>query len=233
MAYTVTQLITDAYYLSGVVSRQFQTVSGEQLNTGLIFLNSVLSFKTAQQRLIPYFQEYIFDEVTGQEKYFVPNLIKAETLTFNIGPVRYSMLPQSRKDYFGTGRVDNIQSLPYMWHYERTFGGSNIYMYFLPNSDYETKLWGKFSLNNVTLNQDLSLTLDQFYIEYLRYATGQKICTEYNISFPPENRSILNEYEAMITDISPLDLTLQKISSLQADAGLNWADINIGHYWRP
>lgn len=233
MAYTVTQLITNAYYLSGLVSRRFQTVSGEQLSDGLQSVNAVIQFKTAQQRLIPYFNEVEFAAVDGTETYFVENLISAETLTFNIGPVRYSTMPTSRKDYRGTGRVDNITSLPYQWNFERCFGGANISLYFLPNSNYPIKIWGKFSLASVTLNEDLEGRLDNFYIEYLRYATAQRLCQENNISFPPDSKQTLDEYEEMITDISPMDLTLQKMSSLQQDSGLNWGDINIGRGWRP
>lgn len=233
MPYTTTELITRSYYLSGVVPKGFARPTGEQINEGLQMLNALLSIKTADQRLIPYFQEYEFTAVVGQETYFIPNLILPETLTFNIGTVRYSTIPQDRRTYFGSGRVDNIQSLPYQCHYERVKDGSNLYVYFTPANNYLFKIWGKFALASVTLEQDLDLTLSMFYIEYLRYALAEYICQEFNVTFKPQSEKKLAEFENTLVDISPLDLTMSKMSSLQQDAGINYADVNIGRGWRP
>jgi hypothetical protein len=233
MAYTVTELITRAWYLSGIVSRDIETVDGDQLNDGLQMLNSLLSFKTANQRLIPYYKEYNFTAVIGQQKYFIPDLILCETLTFQLDTQRFSMLLTSRQRYFATCRANNINSLPYIYHLERTFGGSDLYMYYFPDQTYSFVLWGKFSLSDVVLNQDLSLTLDQFYIEYLRYALAEYMCQEYNIQYQPQNQSKLNEFERMIFDISPIDFTNRKISMFQKGSSLNYADYNIGKGYRP
>lgn len=234
MAYTARKLITNAYYLSGIVSKSLQTVTGEQLSEGLDLLNALLAVKSIHQSLIPYYQLYSFNGVTGQEQYFVPNLIEIETFTFNIGTVRYSMLPTTRNKYFGSGRVDNIQSLPFDWHYERCKGGSNIYIYFTPAANYPMKIWGKFSISEVA-NQDVDLAAvyDAFYIEYLRYALAEYICAEYNISFQPQSQNKLNEIEAQLKDVSPKDLTVTKMSTLRGESGLNWADVNLGRGWRP
>lgn len=231
MVYTVRELITRSYFLSGVVGKEFQLPTGEQITDGLQMLNALLSIKTANQRMIPYYNEYQFTSVVGQEKYFIPNLILAETFTFNIGALRYQTINQNRKQYFGTPRVDNIESLPFTWHVEREKGGSSLYIYFLPNQDYPCIIWGKFSLSDVTLDQDLSLSLDQFYIEYLRYALAEYICQENNVSFTPQSEKKLNELEQNVFDISPLDLTMTKISSLQRQNGMNWAQVNIGGAW--
>lgn len=233
MAYTVTDLITKAYYLSQVVSRELETVSGQQLADGLIWLNALLSLKSAYTRVIPYYQQYQFNAVTGQEMYFVPNLVAPETLTFNIGPVRYSTQPVSRRPYFGAGRVDNITSLPFDWHFERTLGGSNIFLYFLPDQAYPIKIWGKFGFDNVTLNQNLLTIYDEYYIDYLRYRLAMRICSEFGIPMQPQALSELEELEEAMTDVSPPDMTLTKYSSLQGDTGINWGDINIGRGWRP
>lgn len=233
MAYTVTELITRAYYLSQVVSRELETVSGQQFADGLVYLNALLSLKSAHSRVIPYFQEYDFNAVVGQEKYFVPNLVQPETLTFNIGPVRYSTQPTPRRAYFGSGRVDNITSLPFNWHFERLLNGSNIYLYFLPADTYPIKIWGKFGFTDVSLNQDLSLTYDEYYIDYLRYRLAKRICSEFGIPMQPEALQELRELEEAVTDVSPPDLTLSKISSLQGTTGLSWADVSLGRGWRP
>jgi hypothetical protein len=234
MSYTARELITKAYYLSGIVARNLQTVTGDQLSDGLDLLNGLLAVKTAHQQLIPYYKEYAFAAVIGQEKYLIPNLIAVETFTFNIGSVRYSMLPVSRGKYFGTGRVDNITSLPYDWHIERVKGGANLYIYFLPNTTYPLKIWGKFGLDEVTTeNFDLSTVYDNFYIEYLRFGLAEYICSDYNIVLQPQAQKKLDEIENILIDISPKDLHITKLSTLQSDTGINYADVNIGRGWRP
>lgn len=217
MTYTVTKLITNAWYLSGIVARNLQTITSDQLSDGLDLLNAFLAVETADRRMIPYYQIYNFTAVAGQEMYFIPNLIEVDSFTFFIGSVRYSMFYRNRKPYFGEPRIQNIESLPYSWHIERCFGGANLYVYFLPNTNYAMQISAKFSLNSVALGQDLSTTLDLFYIEYLRYALANKMCEEYNIEFQPQSLMKLRSYQSLIKDISPLDLSMVKMSSLSTN----------------
>jgi hypothetical protein len=233
MSYPVTQLVTRAFNLSGILSRELETITFDQLNEGVTLLNALLAVMTADQRHIPYFTVYEFTLVSGQELYFIRNLVEMESLTFTIDEVRYSMMNQSKKNYFGSARVNNIQSLPFTWNIQRTLNGSNLRMYFLPNGNYGAEIVGKFSLASVALNQDLSLTLDTFYIEYLRYKLCEYLCDEYNISMQPQAYKKLREFEEVIMDIDSYDFSMQKVSSLQSQRGLNWADISIGHLWRP
>lgn len=232
MAYTTTQLVTRSWYLSGVVARDFETVTGDQLNDGLDMLNAFIAIKTADQRLIPYYTEYSFSAVVGQEKYFIPDLILAETLAFDLNQVRYPMLLVQRHEYFGSSRANNVLSLPYQYYIERAFEGSNLYMYFFPDQTYQFKIHGKFSLANVTLGQDLSLTLDQYYLEYLRYGLAQYMCQEYNIVFQQQNNEYLMQLEKILFDISPIDFTVQKKSMLQRQQGPDiYGQVNIGKGW--
>lgn len=232
MSYTVTQLVTNSWYLSNIVSRGLETISGDQLYDGLNMLNEVLAIKTASSRMIPYYSVFDFDAVIGQELYFIPNLIECQTFTFFIGPVRYSMSYQGRKAYFGTPRVNGINTLPYQWHIERCVGGANLYTYFTPDQTYPLEITGKFSLASVSLNQDLSLTLDQFYIVYLRYALAEFMCQEYGIVFQPQGAQKLAELETTIVDISPPDLTITKLSTLRrSNAGDIYAQANLGQGW--
>lgn len=233
MTYLVSTLITRSWYLSKIVARNLQTVSGDQMNDGLNLLNFLLEFKSSDMTLIPYWTRFAFTMVPNQEMYFIPNLIAVETMTFNIGTIRYSMLPESRRTYFGTGRVDNINSLPYQYHIERTTGGSNVFVYFLPIQNFPSNITGKFGLTDVTLNQDLSLTYDGFYIEYLRHALSEYMCNEYNVTFPEGAEKNMRKIVEKLQVVSPPDLTMQKMSSLGTGTSLNYADVNVGHGWRP
>lgn len=232
MAYTTLQLINNAYYESGIVSRGFETVSGQQANDGLQFLNELIADKTVENGLIPYYEELDFPAIPGQEKYFIPDLIEIETFVFFIDTVRYQTENRARREYFGSSRADNIQSLPGSWHMERCFKGANLYIYFKPNQAYPLTIWGQFRLQSVTINQDLSLTLDTFYTTYLKFDLAARLCAEYNYSIPPGVAKALASYEDNISKKSgPMDLRLVKLSSLQRRGGINYGQVNIGHGW--
>lgn len=233
MVITALDLINRAYYLSQVVSRELQTVSGSQIQDGLYMLNALLDVKGSDLHLIPYFQLYEFPAIAGQEMYFIPNLLYADSITFNIGPVRYPMSELSRKAYFGTARVDNIQSLPFSYRVERTLDGSNLFLYFLPESNYDMKIWGKFGLTDVTITQDLSLVYDFYYIEYLRFALAEYICTDYGATFPDATRAKYMEIRKKLMSISPADLSLQKRNYFTGGAFWDWQSINLAKGWWP
>lgn len=233
MAITALQLITKSYYLSQVVSRELQTVSGPQINDGLYLLNVLLDVKGSDIRLIPYFERYAFPTIAGQEEYFIPNLLSIEAITFNDGVVRYAMNKQTRKKYFGEGRIDDVTALPFDWHQERELGGTRIYLYFLPQQVYTVKLSGKFGLTDVDLSTDLETVYDKYYIEYLRYALAEYICSDYAVTFPEQAAMKFKEIRKKLLDVSAFDLSIQKSSTLGGAPGLNWGDINIGKGYRP
>lgn len=233
MTYTTTQLITNAWFISGIVARQLETVDGDQIEAGLDLLNGLLAMKSADLSYIPYWSVYDFNLIAATQQYYIPGLIASESFTFNIGTVRYSTSPQSRKDFYATGRVDGITSLPFNWYANRTLGGTNIELYFLPQTNYPAEIVGKFSLSNVTLGQNLELTLDDFYIQYLLYELSAYMCSSYNIQFQPGQAAILERYRGIVKQISAPDLTVRKISSFRKNTGMSWADINLGQGWRP
>jgi hypothetical protein len=237
MSTVVTQLITESFYLSSVLSQEFEEISGYELNKGLKLLNSLLKFQTVDDRLIPYYNPYTFISDVGIEKYFIPNLIYAETVTYNIGSVRYPLYLQTRDIYFGSGRPNNVPGLPFQYYIERSKNGCDLYVYFPPQERYEFTLRGKFSLNKVALNEDLELTFDDYYIEYLKYELASYICDDYKITFPPQNMDRLKAYRSKIFDVSPIDFTMRKSSTLQSNSNNSTFDIyaqaNIGKGWVP
>lgn len=227
MAYTALQLITRAYYLSQIVSRQLQTPSGDQITDGLYLLNADLDYKSTDLRLIPYFEHTTFNTVIGQEMYFLPNLLYVDTLTFNIGTVRYSLIENTRKEYWAGPRVDNILSLPYSYRVERCLDGSNIFLYFIPESVYVMQLTAKYALPEVTLTTDLSLIFDQFYIEYLRYSLAVRICEDYGSTVPDATRAKYMEMQKKLMDVSPPDLSRTKREYFGSSAVWDWQTINL------
>ncbi len=232
MAYTTLQLINEAYYSSGVVSREFETVSGDQAQDGLNWLNDLIGDKTVDNRLIPYYETQDITAVIGQETYFITDCIDIETFVFYIDSVRYSTTKKDRAQYFGESRADNIQSLPGSWHFERAYGGGNLYIYFKPDVAYPLTIWGLFRLSEVTINQDLSLTLDRFYINLLKFELADRICTEFNFIVPSGVAKEVARYRHLIAKKSArIDLRMQKESSLGRRGGINYGQVNIGKGW--
>jgi len=260
MAYTAQELVTRSWFLSGIVARNLQEPTGDQINDGLQMLNDLLNFKQIETDLIPYWQYITFNAVSTQEYYFLPYVAAVETSTFNINVVRYPMVNTSRSNYFGSSRVDNVYTLPFSWNLERGVGGSTFSMYFIPDQPYVIKMKVKIFLNDVTLQTDLTNITESFsnpnnypfyttysfitasnqgfdtsYIEYLRYALSQYMCSEYGILFNPESERILNSYKRKLMYESPPDVGGKKLSILYANGapGYNWGDVNVGHGWRP
>lgn len=232
MAISALDLITRSYYLSQVVARELQTVSGSQISDGLYLLNALLDFKSTDTRLIPYYDRTTFNAIAGTEVYFRPNLLMVDTITFNIGQVRYSMNEFTREQYFGISRVDNIQSLPFCYRVERVLGGANIYLYFVPADNYVMNLSAKYGLSEVTLMQDISLVYDKYYIEYLRHELANMICSDYGATLPDATMQTLQEYRKKLLAVSPPDLSIQSDSYFGAPEGMDWqvANLTTG-YW--
>lgn len=232
MPYTTNELIAGSYYASGVVAREFETVSGDQEGDALLWLNDILLETNVRESMVPYESQYNFTAVIGQEAYTIPNLVAVDTLVFFLDSVRYSMKYTKRNDYFGTSRVENIETLPYQWYFERGFGGGTIYIYFLPDRNYPITIHGTFQLTAVALGQDLELSFDEFYTTYLRYALADRICSEYNYTTPPNVIRYMNKYMSMINKKSKLlDLKVGKASTLQKRGHLSWSFINLSKGW--
>ena len=323
MSYTAQTLITRSWYLSGIIARNLQAPTGDQITDGLMLLNALLDFKQVETDLIPYWTYIEMSLTGGQEYYYLPNIADVELATFNIDVVRYPMDSVNRRNYFGSGRVDNIQTLPFGWNYNRGQGGGTLSLYFLPQANYPLKMMAKFFLSDVSLNTDLTnvsalssgfvssiavtnggsgysaiptvtitgtgtgatayasvsngaitainivnagwgyttaptVTIsgngsaiataqvtnynflqtanagyDTSYIEYLRYALANYMCSEYGIEFNPESARILNSMKRTLMYVSPPDLSMIKTSILTESTGINFGDVNLGRGWRP
>lgn len=229
--YLATQLISRAWNLSGIVAREFEQTSGLEGSDGLFLLNELLEFKACDLKLVPYYKRIEFNLVQGQERYYIPNLYQVETFTFNIDSVRFPTFNSHRKQYFGDGRVDNIQSLPFEWHLERVFGGSYLYVYYLPMQTFPAQITGKFALTDVQLQTNLATVYDGFYISYLRYCLAEYMALEYDIDFAPNKLTMKRQMEQKLLYVSPPDFTMKKISFMNTNQPFSWAHINISPAW--
>lgn len=229
MSYTAQKLISEAWFLSGIVARNLQGITGDQATNGLDLLNALLNFKQIQTDLIPYYDyDTSFSTVEGQEIYYIAGLADLQTLSFTINNVRFPMQYITPSNYFGSARVNNISSLPFWYTFQRAKGGSNIYVYFEPyQTGLELQLYGKFFLTDVTLDTDLSTTLDTGYIEYLRYALAEYMCSEYGVILNPQSAKKLLQMQEVLRYVSPPDLSNHKSSILRKNTALGWGFTNL------
>lgn len=213
MATTSLQVITDAYYLSNVVSQQFQSVTGFQANQGLRLLNQVLADKTIQQGLVPFYQKYDFDLVTGQQDYLIPNLIDGQTFTYFVDENRFPAWEIGRKDMFGTFLPHGANTLPTFWHFEPRLGGSTLSLMLPPDRDYPAQIYGKFSFQNVTMTQNLELGFAPFYLGFLVFDLARRLGMSNSQPVPQEVEREWQRYIDHITEeTAPLDFSYQKKS---------------------
>jgi hypothetical protein len=221
MAYLARTLITNAYYLSGMVAPDFQTMSGAQASRGLKMLNQILSSQSICQDLIPYFTLYTFNTVAGTEKYTVTGLVQLDsyTVSYTDDKLRMVSSPVSREEYWGTGRVDDLQTLPYRFNPIKTKGGMDLYFYPLPTKVYVVKLWGRFALSSVAFTTDVSLTYDLFYIAYLEHKLAYYICNQHGLNLPQATMKEIEAFEQKLSVTSPPDLSMVKVSLFGGNRG--------------
>ena len=234
--YTLNKLITNAFYLSKVRAADFQTVGGDDIARGLDLLNEVLAELCTNTRMIPYYTEYTTDAVIGQEEYFIPNLVEPFSITFNQDTVRYATSQLSRREFFGTTRIDGVLALPFNTHMERTIGGCNLFVQFLPSDTYPFKIVGKFSYDSFTvadLTVNISLTYDLFMIRYLRYLLAKEICNFYGVPMSPQIEEVLQRIAGNLNDSNPIDLTSRSHDLYNDNNSINWASVNLGKGYTP
>jgi hypothetical protein len=234
MTYLASQAITESYYLSGIVSREFETPTGAQMSDGLRLLNELLVDRTIDNGTIPYTQQLLMNAVQGQSAYYIPNMINLEVFTFYIKSVRYQTRNQQRQEYFGSFRVVDIESLPFDWHFERSLNGGTLYLYFVPDMAYPLEIWGTFRLSTVTEFQDLSLTIEQFYINFLMYLLAERLCIFNSFIVPNDVKTQLGKYYQWINkSTNVMDLRMNKLSSLSNGTAINYALVNLSNGWVP
>lgn len=212
MPYMITELITKAWNLTGIVAAQAETVSGDQLKEGLDHLNDFLALQNANARIIPHTRIQQLTCEAHSEELFVQHLLSLDSLTLNEEKPSCYLLQSlpllGRKEYFHQDYPSFLR--PRFYHLEKTKGGSFLFLSPTPDKAYSLKLVGKFGLTEVNPYDDLSVIYDRDYLLYLRYGLADYLCDLYNHPFSAKGK--LKEIERKLLDASPLDLSMEKIS---------------------
>jgi hypothetical protein len=232
--YTLAQLVSGAYYESGVVARGLQAVSGPQASDGLMLFNEILVEKSMDTVFLPYLTEFTMDLEPQTETYFVSGLRELATLTFNIGNVRFPLDEMGVKEYNATGRVDNVSALPVSFWLQRVLGGMNIKLYPLPASTYVLNILGKFDYPQVSNYEiDLDQTYDDFQILYFKFKLAYRILLFNKQPVPQTLKEQLDNLERRFHDLSGQDWSIQKISTVNCGFYPNYMQVALKDGWRP
>lgn len=225
------EVINRAYILSGIVARDLDSVQGSEGEDGIFWLNQLLSEQSITGDQLPYYGHLSFNSVNGQKQYFVSGLITIDTITFNIGSIRYSIRGENRRTYWGESRAEDVESLPYAFYYERVNGGMNIYFYFTPSGITNFTATGLVSIPQVTNDTELNNIVDAFYQSYLMFLLAERLCQWKKISLPPATQIQLDKFRRNLFNLNPKDFTLSYRSLLGLRGYINYAQANIGKGW--
>lgn len=215
MPYTVTELITKAWNLSGIVAAQAETVSGDQLKEGLYHLNDLIALQNANARMIPYTRVHSFECRPKEDELLIDHLVKVDSITLYEQGISYTLQALGRKDFFTHPRQHYTPAQPRSYHIEPDKGGRRLFLSPTPDKSYRLRLVGKFGLTEVNYNDDLLAIYNREYIVYLRYGLAEYLCDLYNHSF--SYKSKLREIEFKLQDFSPLDLSIEKIAHFRSE----------------
>lgn len=227
------ELINRAYNLSGIVSRGLSQVEGSEGKDGLFWLNQILAEKSGTGDYLPYYSRFNFFAQVGNPEYLIEGMATLDTLAFFIGATRYSLRGEHRRNFFGSARQENIDSLPFQYYYEKANGGIKVFLYFHPNSEYRFEAVGLASLPEVTNDTELDDSLDKFYQLFLMYELAEYLCIFNQITLPPQAQIKLNQMRRDMYNLNPKDVTINKQSLLASGPIMTYAQINIGKGWVP
>ena len=231
---TAQALITQAYTLAGIVARELETVSGNQIDDGLTLLNDLLAEHSATGRFIPSYQHQSIVAIPKQQEYEFEGLMHLESMTFQVGAVRFSMKRVSRESFWASPNIKNVVIFPFQYAAERVPGGMRIFFKQPPAPEIDTyTVNGQWALPSECLDFDLSNQLDRYYLSYLKYALAERLCDVYHLPFPPPAQATLNQLRDLCIDINPRDMSAKTLSLFPTHTAANWADANLGRGWRP
>lgn len=223
MAYPIRQLIIEAYYLSGLVSRETETVSGEELEEGRHYLNIILSNNTINGERIIYSQSTKGTLNISSNTIYVPKLFCVQTITLYNGNIRYPLTRLDRDQFYGTSSIHALESIPVYYHEELSIlpldltenqptEGMRINVYPCANTNYEYVIHGKFGFDEIkpeNLSDDALKLWAYYYINYLTLSLAKRLNATTDIAFPVATQELLKSVEQELCSKNTKDYSMK------------------------
>ena len=144
--------------------------------------------------------------------------------------MRIGLREQGRGRYDGENRVNDTQAPPGYFNYEKVLGGVNLSVWPLPSSDYTVTITGLFALSSVTMNTDLSLTYDDFFIVFLKLLVIRRLAAKYKRKLDQTYKDMLVEAkEAIENSFNEPDFTSTPLSLVDGGTTIDSTEAQI--YW--
>ena len=207
---TTNEVILNAYEILGLYSIDRTFTDGE-MSKGMKKLNSLFDQFSTQSGYITFATELTFNLVTGQETYSIsktyaqkdvdnirPFLIKNCRLREQNGTQYYPITVTNDDFYYNVEWRTNIKDRPSRCFMKRYLDRTDITFDAIPDKDYEFSLFGKFVLENLALNDEIT-QIPKSNIDFLELALARSLKV-HNLGAVFDQQSE-QQYQEMLTEI--------------------------------
>jgi hypothetical protein len=183
---TVRDFITQSYRLVSAASPTVP-LHGSDLSLGLQVLNQLLQSYASTGLMLTISREYSLPLSVGQENVicgpadFVPTpdvpigrLANLENAWLLLNGVTYPLIIEARSEFLAAWKFDPLKSLPRFVMVFPETQVTRLRLYPAPSQFFELFLRGKFQLNTLTANDDMS-SVPQYYQRYLMFALARDV----------------------------------------------------------
>jgi hypothetical protein len=218
MATTVNKLIENAYKTANLFAED-RIIDGAKIIEGLNVLNEILDNFAGAPDLIAYDEILSFPITSSQREYTISREAGADVDANRLVHLKYCIVKVSSIQYVVNVTTDyeywrrNISLLihtrPREVYLQNERGLSKIIFIHLPDRNYTCEIKGKFVLDNLTLNTDIT-NVPQYYLYYLRFKLAEYLALEYMSSnWTPKHEQMLQKLEKRILSAADIDTNLR------------------------
>ncbi len=182
---SVREFVSDSYQLT-TANTPTVPLHGNDLSKGIALLNRLLGQYSATGLMITVSKRVDFAITAGQGEVtfgspdYVPTpdittegrLANLENAWVTLQHVTYPLIVESRHDFFSSYKFDTLLGLPRFVIVKPETNLTRLQVFPGPSQAYDLSVYGKFQLQNVTANDDMS-SLPTYYFLYLQYALGK------------------------------------------------------------
>lgn len=182
---TVREFINDAYQLVSA-STPTAPLKGDDQSKGLHFLNLLLNQYSASGLMLTVAKQVDFPVVTGQGEItfgaadYTPTpdittegrLANLENAWVTLEHVTYPLIDESMNQFFSSYKYDALRGLPRYIIVKPETNLTRVQIFPAPSQQYELSVYGKFQVNQLTMNDDMSL-LPMYMFLWLMFSLGK------------------------------------------------------------
>lgn len=230
-------LVRKAYQLIRIIDDN-DTLTATQLQTGIDYLNYIVSFDEQKGARVPYSQLLEFPLVGGQARYVISDNVGADVASNPIldivnaciilsGNVRWPLQVLNDDQYYNNIRPQTTTGQPFYLFFQQSNttalpNAGFVELWPVPNQTYTLSIYCKLSQNTFTA----ATTIDApgWYLEYLEYSLAYKLGERYKIGiWDQRQQARYDELRSFLFNNSDQDYTVQPSPAL---IGSTWVPLS-------